>query len=763
MKKIFCLFIVVFAMAQMLNAQPERVVRNVAPLSVQDASSSDAPVTPVSLDRNVIKPKSPLALSGTYEIGVGKTYDKLSTAVNDLVLQGVSGPVTFEFTDANYTDTSIVISAFAGQGAANPVVFQLKSGNLSARIFFTGGLTTRTWGIRFDSTQYVSFIGSSTVGSYPITFEVDTTLGNPIRNPFQIIRSDNIRLEGLKIIGHRRWSDRSAGSAVWQTSFVGSTLPNTNNTYRNLWILRCSVPFNAIGISPAIRDNNITLSYSDFGGPSFIETFSARGLNLGYSDNMTIYMNDIRRGKNFSNATSGPVGLIEFGAMNNLIVSHNKLHDMEKVGTLAGVATGMQFQTSSGTTPTGPIVAKVFNNMIYDLRNPAGVNPSATQAVEGIRFTSLSPNAYTMDVYNNTIHLTGSLSATTPSWCGTMVISSAVANDLVNIYNNVLSNEIKTGGLNSGTFIYGDFVFSAAISDKVKGNRNLFWYPHFPVYWSALAIFGGGDLNSWQAATGEDASSIEQSNPFFLSATDPHIVASSLSAAEGNASVVGFVTDDIDGQPRSGSTPDLGADEFSGNMYTLALQALVQGFYSDGNFDNNLYGTMVSDTVKVELRNAASPYGLVTSATGVLDSSGYGMFQLGSWTAGNSYYIVVKHRNSIETWSRGTGELLNLTAANYSFVDTAKAFGDNQVKKGVYWCIYSGDVNQDGVVDLTDVSTVDTDNLNFVSGYVVTDVNGDQLVDLSDLSLVDTNNLNFVAKVVPSKLLLRNNSLNRKL
>ena len=63
--------------------------------------------------------------------------------------------------------------------------------------------------------------------------------------------------------------------------------------------------------------------------------------------------------------------------------------------------------------------------------------------------------------------------------------------------------------------------------------------------------------------------------------------------------------------------------------------------------------------------------------------------------------------------------------------------------------MYSGDVNQDGVIDLSDLSLVDTDNLNFQTGYRVTDLNGDLLIDLSDLQIVDTNNLNFISKINP--------------
>lgn len=60
----------------------------------------------------------------------------------------------------------------------------------------------------------------------------------------------------------------------------------------------------------------------------------------------------------------------------------------------------------------------------------------------------------------------------------------------------------------------------------------------------------------------------------------------------------------------------------------------------------------------------------------------------------------------------------------------------------VRFAIYSGDVNQDGIVDAGDLSMVDNDVFNSVSGYVVTDVNGDNFVDASDLSIDDNNAFN---------------------
>ena len=63
---------------------------------------------------------------------------------------------------------------------------------------------------------------------------------------------------------------------------------------------------------------------------------------------------------------------------------------------------------------------------------------------------------------------------------------------------------------------------------------------------------------------------------------------------------------------------------------------------------------------------------------------------------------------------------------------------------------YTGDVNDDNSVDGSDVSAIDNDAFNFVSGdYVITDLNYDGTVDGSDVALADNNAFNFVAEIAP--------------
>jgi hypothetical protein len=178
------------------------------------------------------------------------------------------------------------------------------------------------------------------------------------------------------------------------------------------------------------------------------------------------------------------------------------------------------------------------------------------------------------------------------------------------------------------------------------------------------------------------------------------------------------------------------------NSLTLSLTALIQGFYNGS--------VMTPDTVTVELHNTISPYALIESKKGVLNSSGTGTFKFTTAANGTPYYLVIKHRNSIETWS-SAGNSFSSSALTYSFTTSAaQAYANNMILKSGNWCIFGGDVTQDGLIDSGDLGIVDNDNANYVSGYKTTDVNGDGLVDSGDLGIVDNNNANYIGKIIPS-------------
>lgn len=175
----------------------------------------------------------------------------------------------------------------------------------------------------------------------------------------------------------------------------------------------------------------------------------------------------------------------------------------------------------------------------------------------------------------------------------------------------------------------------------------------------------------------------------------------------------------------------------------LDLSALIEARYDD------MTNLMVSDTTQVYLRSDVSPYSIVDSSTSVLDQNGIGTFYFGNAVNGAFYFVAVNHRNSIETWS-STTLFFAADTLEYDFTTgAAAAYGNNQELVGSRWTNFSGDVNKDGSVDLSDLSLVYNAATAFVSGYNLTDVNGDLLTDLNDLLDVYENASKFVAVVQP--------------
>jgi hypothetical protein len=191
----------------------------------------------------------------------------------------------------------------------------------------------------------------------------------------------------------------------------------------------------------------------------------------------------------------------------------------------------------------------------------------------------------------------------------------------------------------------------------------------------------------------------------------------------------------------------------------LNLTALIEGFYNGS--------IMTSDSVTVELHNVFSPYSIVESQKGVLNTGGVGTFSFTNAVNGIPYYIVIKHRNTIETWS-GSGNIFSNGILNYNFTIAAtQAYGSNMLLKDGKYCLYSGDINQDGGIDLSDLIGTVNDNLNGTPGFfsnLPSDVNGDGGVDLTDLIIVSNNNIRGVGVSFPleSAVIHYNNSDLRK-
>ncbi len=247
-------------------------------------------------------------------------------------------------------------------------------------------------------------------------------------------------------------------------------------------------------------------------------------------------------------------------------VHHNKICNLENssaTGTMNGV-----FVQSAGTT------INLYNNLIGDLRMPA---VSAVNPLNGINLNTNTVIS-SVNISYNTVYLNATSTGANFGSSGLNVLTSAVPTTAtLNLRNNAIVN-LSTPNGTGVTAAYRRS--SAVLANYGSVSNNNDFYAGTPGA-ANLIFFDGTNsdqtLAAYQArvATRDSASVTE--NPPFLSTTCGnanflHIdttVATQLESAGAN---VAGITDDFDGNIRqgnpgyvgSGTSPDIGGDEFNG-------------------------------------------------------------------------------------------------------------------------------------------------------------------------------------------------------
>lgn len=189
---------------------------------------------------------------------------------------------------------------------------------------------------------------------------------------------------------------------------------------------------------------------------------------------------------------------------------------------------------------------------------------------------------------------------------------------------------------------------------------------------------------------------------------------------------------------------------------SLALKVNIEGYYDNSlnlmrpvalNQGTSINPMIVDENILVQLRDPLNLSTVHTENT-ILATNGNININFPNLAVG-SYYVAIKHRNAIWTWSATPIQLVSTLL--YDFTTAAsKAYGNNQieVEPGVY-AFYSGDINQDESIDNSDGDLLysDIENSNF--GDLPTDLNGDGGVDNSDTDFYFNNINNFIFSMHP--------------
>jgi hypothetical protein len=183
------------------------------------------------------------------------------------------------------------------------------------------------------------------------------------------------------------------------------------------------------------------------------------------------------------------------------------------------------------------------------------------------------------------------------------------------------------------------------------------------------------------------------------------------------------------------------------------IKCVAEGFYNTGsnNLVSKLYNVGLSDnvedvdTVTVQLWRRSNLEGINPdfNVKGILKRDGMLVVQLPNAALFKYFYLTLKNKSCIETWSADTVKITN--GMFYDFTDnSSKSFSDgvNLPLKNLApkkFALYSGDVNQDGGIDLFDIQKAENEVNLFNFGYQDSDCNGDGVVDLIDMQIIENN------------------------
>lgn len=450
------------------------------------------------------------------------------------------------------------------------------------------------------------------------------------------------------------------------------------------------------------------------------------------------------------NSGSGSVYGIYFGNVNagtSYTLNNNKVYGLLAAGA-SGAVTGIHIAGGNGM--------HVYNNFISDLKTP---DATGAVAIKGLNIAGGS----SVNAYYNTIYLNASSTAATFGSSG-IYKSATVYSDFRN--NCVVNVSIPGSSGKTVAFMWSN-TYNSSFYSSLSNNNN--WYAGTPS--STNLVFYDG-TNSDQLLTDfqtrvfpKESNSVTENPPFMNITTIPydlHMITTTPTLCDGGALPVTSpldITEDFDGDFRSATTPDIGADEFTIvlpsktlNLSSVFLEGLYDGLGMMRQAFDDLgphWPANVADHITVELHDAVNYTNIIYTVSSVnLSTTGTASISLPSTLTG-TYYITIKHRNSIQTVS-ATAKSFAGSTITQSFGTPSDVFGGNLVQMtDLSYAIYGGDVNQDGIVDGIDFSMVDNLAAQASSGYLPEDVTGDGLIDGSDFATIDNNASQAIGAVTP--------------
>ncbi|MCF8429092.1 MAG: T9SS type A sorting domain-containing protein [Bacteroidia bacterium] len=466
---------------------------------------------------------SPLA--GTYTVNrllpqSSTNYQSLSFLATELSCVGVIGAVTINVAPGSgpYNET-LSFGNIAGSSAINTITL---NGN---------GNT-----IQSSASPIISFLGTKyfTIDSFNITATGTTLSGFGIYLGNQ---AQNITINRNKInVGTVATGTSNAGIVISGSSSAATTAGNNaqNIIITNNEIIGGYYSITAIGNASYLNNSRHLIQNN------IIRDFYLYGVYIVNGDSIQISNNDINR---LTRSTVSSFYGIYFSTCKNMKVLNNKIHD---AGT--GTYSAYPIYVTTSVNSAG-YETEFVNNAIYNI--------NTTGTIYGMYLLGTRDR---INIYHNTIAL-----VTTGAGANRNLFMST-APDNHRLYNNIFS----IGGTGTG-IKYNIYVTTASTS--FNSNFNDFSISastgtNYVGYWGVNTI----TLSNWKTTSLKDTNSIS-ADPVFINLTTGNITPLS-SNVDDKGTPIG-VLNDVNGNIRSTSTPDLGALEFTSIASDIAINNIV--------------------------------------------------------------------------------------------------------------------------------------------------------------------------------------------